>query len=300
MRRKYSESIALASWLSSLLFLFCGFESLSYASISQAFDTPDFSKSGVKMSRSHFKTLLMDMDGVLAEVSKSYRAAIVDTCHIYGATSVTQDTVTEWKMRGNANDDWKLTYDLINDDPNGRKDVTLADVTSTFESLYQGDDKSPGLYQLETLIPARETLLELRKRSKPGIGIVTGRPRSDCMKFLRDFGLEDLVDVTYCMEDGPSKPDPYPVVYVCEKLGIEPSPSVVLVGDTPDDISAAVAAGCSGVGVITPEALCEQLNTGQPFDTAPLCVAMKKVGADCILEPGFSALVDRFAPSSDE
>lgn len=252
------------------------------------------------MSRIQFKTLLMDMDGVLAEVSKSYRAAIVETCHIYGASSVTQDTVTEWKMRGNANDDWKLTYDLINNDPNGRKDVSLAEVTSTFESLYQGDEKSPGLYKLETLIPSRETLLELRKRSKPGIGIVTGRPRSDCMKFLKDFNLDDLVDATYCMEDGPSKPSPYPVLGVCEQLGIQPSPSVVLVGDTPDDISAAVAAGCSGVGVITPEALDAQLSANQPFDDAPLCIAMKKVGADCILEPGFAALVGRFAPTSEE
>jgi HAD superfamily hydrolase (TIGR01548 family) len=252
------------------------------------------------MSRIMFKTLLMDMDGVLAEVSMSYRAAIVETCHIYGASSVTQNTVTEWKMRGNANDDWKLTYDLIKDDPYGRKDVSLAEVTNTFESLYQGGDNSPGLYKLETLIPSRETLQELRRRSKPGIGIVTGRPRSDCIKFLKDFDIEDLVDVMYCMEDGPSKPDPYPLLYVCKMLNIEPSPSVVLVGDTPDDISAAVAAGCSGVGVITPEALEEQLNANQPFDAAPLCVAMKNVGADCILEPGFAALVDRFAPSLEE
>jgi HAD superfamily hydrolase (TIGR01548 family) len=251
-----------------------------------------------KMDKLEFKTLLLDMDGVLAEVSLSYRAAIVQTCHHYGALSVTQDTVTEWKMRGNANDDWKLTYDLVQNDPNGQKDVTLTEVTNTFETLYQGDgETTPGLYKLETLIPSRETLLELRKRSKPGIGIVTGRPRSDCLKFLADFNLGDLVDVTYCMEDGPSKPDPYPVLRACELLGIEPSPSVVLVGDTPDDISAAIAAGCSGVGVVTPETLEAQTIASQPYDGAPLCVAMTKAGADCILKPGFAELVHRFAPT---
>ena len=60
-----------------------------------------------------YTTLLLDMDGVLAEVSKSYRVAILQTCHSYGATKVTQNIITEWKARGNANDDWKLSYDLI-------------------------------------------------------------------------------------------------------------------------------------------------------------------------------------------
>jgi HAD superfamily hydrolase (TIGR01548 family) len=245
-----------------------------------------------------FKTLLLDMDGVLAEVSKSYRSAIEMTCHYYGATSATQEAITECKIRGNANDDWKLSYDLIQADPHGRKDVTLQDVTDTFEKLYQGDGATPGLYKLETLIPSRATLLELRKRSKPGIGIVTGRPRSDCLKFLQDFDLAELVDVIYCMEDGPSKPDPFPVLKACELLGVPPSPSVVLVGDTPDDMSAAVSAGCSGVGVITPEALLVQISSGESFEKAALCVAMKKAGADTLYEPGFAGLVDRFPSDS--
>lgn len=250
------------------------------------------------MNSGEFRTLLLDMDGVLAEVSLSYRAAIEQTCHHYGAISVTQDTITEWKMRGNANDDWKLSFDLIQNDPNGRKDITLQDVTDVFESIYQGNgDTQPGLYKLETLIPTRETLVELRKRSKPGIGIVTGRPRSDCVKFLKDFDLEDFIDATYCMEDGPSKPDPYPVKRVCELLGIEPSKSVVLVGDTPDDIKAAINAGCSGVGVITPEAVAAQTDANQPFDSAPLGIAMKQNGASYILEPGFADLINHF-PSS--
>lgn len=246
------------------------------------------------MSETKFETLLLDMDGVLAEVSQSYRAAIIKTCHAYGAISVTHDTVTEWKIRGEANDDWKLSHDLIKEDPNGRKDITLHEVTETFERFYQGDGEVSGLFSLETLIPSRDTLLELRQRSQPGIGIVTGRPRVDCMKFLKDHGLEDLVDATYCMEDGPSKPDPFPVLKVCQLLGVEPGPSVVLVGDTPDDMKATVSAGCSGVGVITPEAFEAQTSAGKPFETAPLCVAMKAAGADTLFEPGFAALVERF------
>lgn len=244
--------------------------------------------------RKKYATLLMDMDGVLAEVSRSYRVAIEKTCHLYGATSVTQDTITQWKIRGNANDDWKLSRDLILNDPNGNKNISLEKVTETFERFYQGDGETPGLCALEELIPLKETLQELRRRSHPGVGIVTGRPRQDCLTFLKMHGLEDMIDATYCMEDGPSKPDPTPVLRCCELLGVEPGPTVVLVGDTPDDIRAAIAAGCSAVGVVTPEAAATQISSGLAFDDAPLCLAMKEAGADQILEPGFASLVEMF------
>ena len=119
---------------------------------------------------------------------------------------------------------------------------------------------------------------------------MTGRPRRDCLKFLQEHGLQDLVDAVYCMEDGPSKPDPFPVLRVCELLGVPPSRSVVLVGDTPDDVRAAIAAGCSAVGVVTPEAR----NNNSDWKQSDLCVAMNQAGADALLEPGFEELVERF------
>ena len=241
-----------------------------------------------------YNTLLLDMDGVLAEVSKSYRESIVATCHKYGAKSVTHDLISEWKARGGCNNDWKLSLDLINDDPDGQKGLTLDEVTATFEEIYQGTGDTPGLSDLESLIPQKQTLEILRQRAKGGVAIVTGRPRKDCDKFLKLHQLDDLVDCSVCMEDGPAKPDPFPVQEACRKLKVEPSAKVVLVGDTPDDIRAAVAAGCRGVGVVTPEAAAEQEKKGEAYDNAKLCLAMKECGADCILPAGFSSLVDMF------
>ena len=240
-----------------------------------------------------YTTCLLDVDGVLAEVSKSYRAAIVSTCHKYGATSINDEVVEDWKAKGGSNNDWKLSLDLINSDPNGQKDLTLDQVTETFEGFYQGKDGQPGLCELESLIPSRTTLEELRKRSKV-LGLVTGRPKKDCKKFIKKHSLESLIDTYVCMEDGPAKPDPFPVLEACKKLGIHPSPSVILVGDTPDDIRAANAAGCKGVGVATPEAAAEQAKQGKSYDSTQLCIAMKECGVDMILEPGFEKLLDYF------
>ena len=245
-----------------------------------------------------YKTLLLDMDGVLAEVSKSYRASILATCHEYGASSITHDTIGDWKAKGGCNNDWKLSLDLINSDPNGKRDLTLDQVTETFENYYQGTSDKAGLCDLESLIPSKSTLEELYKRCSGNMAIVTGRPRKDCLKFLKLHGIDHLFKCCVCMEDGPPKPDPFPVNEACKLLGIEPSSSVVLVGDTPDDIRAAIAANCKGVGVSTPEAVVAAEVQGLPHDSSKLCVAMKECGADIILPPGFDDLINYFPPAN--
>jgi HAD superfamily hydrolase (TIGR01548 family) len=245
------------------------------------------------------KTLLLDMDGVLAEVSRSYRAAIVATCHSYGAKSIDLDTISEWKARGGCNNDWVLSRDLILScsDEGADKNVTLEQVTETFEKYYQGHDGQPGLCDLETLIPSIETLNELYRRTQGRIAIVTGRPQKDCIKFLKLHKIDHLVKTCVCMEDGPPKPDPFPVKRACELLGVECSPDVIMVGDTPDDIRSAIACECTGVGVTTPEAAEEMKSQGRPHDEAKLAAAMKDCGVKVVLEPGFEKLVEMFPES---
>lgn len=245
-------------------------------------------------------TLLLDMDGVLAEVSKSYRTSILSTCQEFGASSITHDTVSDWKARGGCNNDWILSLDLIKSDPNGKRDVTLEEVTETFEKFYQGDETTPGLCDLETLIPSMETMQALKKRCGANIAIVTGRPRKDCDKFLKLHKLDEMIDVSVCMEDGPPKPDPFPVSKALELLGVKPSKEVIMVGDTPDDIRSAIACGCRGVGVATPEGAAASIKDGKSHDSDKLSTAMKECGADIVLEPGFDKLVGMFQGTTSE
>ncbi|NDD29875.1 MAG: aminotransferase class I/II-fold pyridoxal phosphate-dependent enzyme, partial [Proteobacteria bacterium] len=60
----------------------------------------------------HPQALLFDMDGVLADVSGSYNAAIVQTAAHFGAP-VTHTDVAEMKARGDANNDWIVTRRLL-------------------------------------------------------------------------------------------------------------------------------------------------------------------------------------------
>ena len=52
------------------------------------------------------------MDGVLAEVSASYRQAIISTAQRYNIT-INKSDIQSAKAKGNCNNDWLLTRKLI-------------------------------------------------------------------------------------------------------------------------------------------------------------------------------------------
>jgi len=189
------------------------------------------------------EALLLDMDGVLADVSQSYRRTIIATADAFGVT-LEQDEVTRAKVEGLSNNDWILTRLMMK-----RKGVhaSLADVTRTFEKIYQGTEEDPGLRRCEDLLIERSTLERLARRLK--IGVVTGRPRGDAERFLREKGIGDLVSVVVCMGETEAKPSPEPVRLAMEKLGAN---RAWMVGDTADDVRAAREAGVIPLGVAAP------------------------------------------------
>ena len=93
------------------------------------------------------EALLFDMDGVLADVSGSYRETIVRTAAGFGV-EVTGEQIASAKREEGANDDWVVTQRLIE---RGGVQADLEEVIRRFEEIYQGTDDNPGLHQTETL-----------------------------------------------------------------------------------------------------------------------------------------------------
>ncbi len=180
--------------------------------------------------------IVFDMDGVMANVGKSYRQCIIGTCLHFGVT-VTPEQVQKQKSLPNSNNDWCVSHRII-----GRTDVSLQEVTDVFESLYAK------LKQLEWLMIHPSLFAALADRF--ALGIVTGRPRRDAVEFLTRFGIKKYFadNAIVCMEDGPVKPSPAGMVRVLEALGKKAKNSVYL-GDTPDDQTAAIAAGMTPIGI---------------------------------------------------
>lgn len=99
------------------------------------------------------------------------------------------------------------------------------------------------------------------------------------------------------MEDGPCKPDPFPVRSACERLGV-PSAQCVMVGDTPDDVASARAAGCVGIGVLTPEEHAKAVLGVATPEGSGMAAPMLAAGAAEVQPPGLAGLLDWFPPAA--
>jgi HAD superfamily hydrolase (TIGR01548 family) len=189
------------------------------------------------------QAVLFDLDGVLADVSRSYREAIRQTAASYDV-DLTRTDISAAKAAGNANNDWELTRTLLAD---RGVDAPLDEVTTRFEELYQGTPDRPGLHLEETLL-AEPSLLRRLANDRP-LAVVTGRPRTDAERFLTHHGIADYFTAVVTMEDAPAKPDPAPVRLALQVLGVD---HAWMIGDTPDDLQSARRAGVLPIGAIAP------------------------------------------------
>jgi histidinol-phosphate aminotransferase len=189
------------------------------------------------------KALLFDMDGVLADVTESFRAAIVETAAHFGV-SVTEGDIALAKARGNAADDWDLTRRLCS---SAGVDVAFEAVRERFESIYQGSNGKDGLKVRERLLVAPDMLGSWSTRYL--LGIVTARPSADAVEFLDRFDIGRFFSAVVAREDAPSKPDSAPVRLALSRLGVDRS---WMFGDTVDDVNAALGAGVVPIGVTVP------------------------------------------------
>ncbi len=188
------------------------------------------------------QAILFDMDGVLVDVSGSYRVAIKQTVESFGAKTSFEE-IQQYKEKTGYNNDWDLTETILT--AKGLK-APKQKIIDRFQQYYLGDDFN-GLIKNEKWLLNKETLKQLSKKYK--LGIVTGRLRQEAMFALRD--MSGYFSAIICMEDVTNgKPDPEPITRTLNQLGVK---SAVYFGDSIDDVKAAVAAGIEAIGILPPD-----------------------------------------------
>lgn len=81
------------------------------------------------------------------------------------------------------------------------------------------------------------------------LAVVTSKARPFAQRGLRALGMEDAFDLVVAVEDTQRhKPDPQPIRFALEQLGVAPG-AAAYVGDSPFDIAAGKAAGLVTVAV---------------------------------------------------
>lgn len=200
-----------------------------------------------------FKALFFDMDGVLVDVSRSYRRAIEETVEQFTGRKILPGTIQRYKNVGGFNDDWKLTHAIITDTS---MTVPFSRVVDEFQRRYRGDNWD-GFIAEEPPIVQTRTLEKLCRNGRV-MGIVTGRPEAEARWTINRFGWKRYFPlvVSKDKQEGRLKPDPFPLQHalaILDAAGRRLLPeSVVYVGDTVDDMSCARAAGMWAIGVVPP------------------------------------------------
>jgi len=189
------------------------------------------------------------MDGVLVDVSNSYRQAITQTTEFFTGKNVLPKEIQELKQQTGYNNDWDLTEALIK---KRGKIVPKQDIINKFQELYLGTNEKEGLISNEKWLLDKELLEALSKKYL--IGLVTGRPKEEALIPLQKEGVEKYFCAIVAMEDcaKKGKPNPFGINLCLEKLGISGGETVCYVGDALDDIRAAKAAGIDAIGCLPP------------------------------------------------
>jgi len=182
--------------------------------------------------------LIFDMDGVIVDVSRSYREAIRQTASYFLKRNVLMSEVYEIKNKVGMNNDWDATYSLIN-----KSTISYESVKAYFQKIYLG-----GLIDNEKLLISKQTLQLLKNKYKK-LGIATGRPKKEAEYVIKKNKLETIFDCVIALEDvSNSKPSPDSIQAVIKKLNLK---QTVYIGDSPSDVLAAKAARIPSIFVGT-------------------------------------------------
>lgn len=215
--------------------------------------------------------VVFDIDGVVRDVSGSYRRAIADTVEHFteGQYRPSLEDIDRLKGEGIWNNDWRASEELIYRfkarQGQQREQVKLdyEQIVAWFQSRYRGLDPNnfDGYITGEPLLMQSQYIEGLQTKGI-GCGFFSGATRGSAEYILiKRMGLTSPILVA--MEDAPSKPDPtglFMTVLQIESLhSSDGGAATIYVGDTVADMYTVTKAkeqhpqrAWLGVGVLPP------------------------------------------------
>ena len=125
--------------------------------------------------------LVFDMDGVLVDVTESYRETIARTVEHFTGARPTHERIQEVKNAGGWNDDWKLSHHMVRE---AGVEAAFEDVVSHFQSVFLGNGRvRAGLMLRERWVAQPGVLEKLHEHFD--FAVFTGRPKLEAELTLR-------------------------------------------------------------------------------------------------------------------
>ena len=182
------------------------------------------------MPPNHLKAVLFDWDGTLVD---SARASFRCYVRLFARFGLTFD---EGAFHRFYSPNWQRTYRAM-----GLPEARWAEADRLWLDLYSQDESH--------LMPgAREALQDVTARGLV-LGLVTSGDGRRVRGELTRFGIADRFEVVLCGEDAQNrKPHPEALLLALETLAVQAG-QAAYVGDSPEDVEMARAAGVYSVGV---------------------------------------------------
>ena len=198
--------------------------------------------------------ILFDIDGVIRDVTNSYRMAIKETVKEFCGWKPSIKDIDSIKAEGCWNNDWDLSLELINRHiVNNKLSISAPDrkiLVKCFENFYFGGDPNQdsnewsGFIKNETLLVKKDFFDELTNR-RIGWGFVSGAELPSA-KFVLEERLGLISPPLIAMGEAPEKPDPTGFILLSTKLSTKPLGSsnhqIAYIGDTVSDVNTIINA----------------------------------------------------------
>lgn len=189
------------------------------------------------------KVIIFDLDGTLIDSAPDLALAVNHMLHSLERETFSEDIIHSWVGNG--------AQTLVQRALSGESEVdsnldpTLSsDALEIFLTYY-----AQNLCVATLPYPHVTTTLETLKDRGYKLAIVTNKPIDFVEPILKELGLSDFFEF-YLGGDSltKKKPDPMPLLHVCEKLNVSVE-QCVMIGDSKNDILAANAADIQSIGL---------------------------------------------------
>ncbi|EJM97037.1 phosphoglycolate phosphatase [Herbaspirillum sp. YR522] len=189
----------------------------------------------------HIKAAIIDLDGTMLDTAGDFHVAVNRMRAELGLSPLAQETIVNFVGKGTENLMRRvLAVDYGEDEAEQYFDRALASYTEHYLAI-NGD--------FADLYPQVRQGLEAMTAKGLRLACVTNKPIAFTLPLLEKKGLRGFFDVVYGGDSLPrKKPDPMPLLQVCQDFGLAPA-QVVAIGDSSNDAQAARAAGCRVLNV---------------------------------------------------